>query len=378
MTWHAVAAIDRAVDATRRFLFPFEAVRWAKLAFLALVMAGASGAGTSSFGVSTGRSDPWAEIPPPEAAMAPGELGSVVGSVAERVAGLDAALLAGGALAVLLVVVALAVCSTVLRLVFYDTLATTEVALRRPFLDRFGQGVGLFAFAAALAVATGIPALGVAVAVDPAVFRVLGVSVGGSGGLSAAATAALGAVGVALALVGTVASGLTFEFVAPAMIARNVGVIAGWREVLASLRGSAGDVAVYLVIHAVIAAGVGVVQALAVAFVGGLAVAASLVALLLAAVPLGGVEALVGTTSGMIAVALVLIVAALVVVLATLPFRLVARTYLTAYEVSTLAGIDPDLAPLDPTLVPPDTAPGAGDASNTAPGAGDASDGPDE
>ena len=42
MSRHAVDALDRAVDATRGLLLPFEAVRWAKIAFLALVIAGGS------------------------------------------------------------------------------------------------------------------------------------------------------------------------------------------------------------------------------------------------------------------------------------------------------------------------------------------------
>jgi len=33
MSWHAVDAVDDAVEATRRFLFPFSLVRWTKLAF---------------------------------------------------------------------------------------------------------------------------------------------------------------------------------------------------------------------------------------------------------------------------------------------------------------------------------------------------------
>ncbi|OSO93818.1 hypothetical protein B9H04_15145, partial [Halorubrum ezzemoulense DSM 17463] len=44
MSWHAVDAVDRAVDATRRLLFPFEAVRWVKLAALAAGMAGGGAA----------------------------------------------------------------------------------------------------------------------------------------------------------------------------------------------------------------------------------------------------------------------------------------------------------------------------------------------
>lgn len=361
MTWHAVGAIDRAVDATRRFLFPFEAVRWAKLAFLALVMAGGgagvSGTGSSSFGASAGGVGAWNEFAPTESEPVPATVERVVSTGAERLAGLDAVLLAGIAIGAALAAVALAACSIAFRLAFYDALATTEVALWRPFRDRFRQALGLLAFSAALAVATGTPAIALVVAVDPAASRAVGVSFGGVPGSSTVATALLGALAVsavAAALIGAIGSRLTFEFVAPAMVARDVGVFSGWRAVWASFDGSWGDVVVYFAVHAVLAAGVGIVQAVAVAFVGGVVTVTGLVALLLAAVPFGGVEALVGTTAGAIVLAVLLACAVVAVVVVTLPVRLIGRTYLTAYEVSTLAGVDPDLAPLASTLVASD------------------------
>ncbi|EMA57629.1 hypothetical protein C470_15223 [Halorubrum distributum JCM 13561] len=358
MTWHAVDALDRAVDATRRLLFPFEAVRWAKLAFLALVMAGggtgASWTGSSSLGGSTGGIGAWSEFAPTESESVPAGIEHVVSTGAERLAGLDVALLAGIAVSAALGAVALVACSIAFRLAFYDALATNQVALWRPFRDRFRQALGLLAVSTLLAVATGISVLALVVAVDPAALRAVGVSLGGFPGSSTIASVALGAFGVTAfgaALFGTVGSRLTFEFIAPAMVARDVGVLAGWRAVWASLRDSWSDVVAYLVVHAVLTAGVRMLQAVAVALVGGLVAVTALVALLLAAVPLGGVEALFGTTAGAIALAAVLVCAVVAVVVTTLPVRLVARAYLTAYEVSTLAGIDPDLAPLASTLV---------------------------
>ena len=381
MSWHAVDALDRAVDATRRFLFPFEAVRWATLAFLALVMAsggvgvsgaGVPGTGSSLFGAAAGAVGAvgavgaagaaggigaWGEFVPTDSEPVPVVVERGVSTGAERLAGLDAALLAGLAGIALLVALALVACSFAFRLVFYDALATDEVALRRPFRDRFRQALGLFAFSTVLVVATGMPALALVVAVDPTAFRAVGISVGGLPGSSTVQTAALGGLAVfaaGAALIGAVASRLTFEFVAPAMVARDVGVLAGWRAVWRSFRGSVGEVVAYLAVHAVVAAGAGIVQAVAVAFVGGVVAAVGLVALVVAAVPLGGAEALIGTAAGTVVLVTVLVCAAVAVVVVTLPVRLVARTYLTAYEVSTLAGIESDLAPLSPTLVASD------------------------
>ncbi|CDK38356.1 putative membrane protein [Halorubrum sp. AJ67] len=74
----------------------------------------------------------------------------------------------------------------------------------------------------------------------------------------------------------------------------------------------------------------------------------ALVALVFAAVPLGGLGALVGTTAGGVVLVAVLVCAVAATVALALPVRLVARTYLIAFEVSTLAGIDPGSAPLPP------------------------------
>ncbi|TKX59654.1 hypothetical protein EXE44_04245 [Halorubrum sp. SS7] len=359
MSWHAVEAVDRAVRVTRGFLFPFEAVRWAKLGFLALVMAGggagASGATTSSFGgPAGGGAGAWSDAGLTEPMSVPAGVERAANAGVERLAEVDAAVLTGLALGVLLAGMALFACSIAFRLVFYEALSTTEVALWRPFRDRFRQALGLLGVAVVSAVAVGLPAVAVAIAIDPDLLRFLGVSVGGLAGQSsvtAPVSGVLVVIGATVVLAGTVVSRVTFEFVAPAMVARDVGVIDGWRAVWSSLRGSRAEVIVYFAVHLVLAAGVGIVQAAAAAFVAGVVGVAALVALLLAAVALGGVGAMVGTTAGAVVLAAVFVCAVVAVVVLTLPVALVVRTYLTAFEVSTLAGIDPDLAPLAPTLV---------------------------
>ncbi|QAU11747.1 hypothetical protein EKH57_02675 [Halorubrum sp. BOL3-1] len=351
MSWHAVDALDRAVDATRGFLFPFGAVRWVKLAFLVFVMAGgtagASRVGASNIGVSAAGVGLWTEI-------SPIRVERVVGPGTEPVVGLDAAPLVAVAVGTVFVGVVLAPWSVAFRLVFYDALATNDVALRRPLRDRFRQALALFAFATALGVVTAVPVVAFVVALEPHAARVLGVPVGGLSGLPPAATAALGGFGVAIGATGALGGRLTFEFVAPAMVARDVGVIAGWQSVWRSLRGSGADVVAYLAVHAVVATGVGTLQVVAVTVAGGIVAAIALVALVFAAVPLGGLGALIGTTAGAVVLPTVLVCAVAAAAVLALPVRLVARTYLTAYEVSTLAGIDPELAPLASTLAESD------------------------
>jgi len=274
----------------------------------------------------------------------------VVTRTAEHVAGLDDALVVVVVGCALIVAVVLAACSVAFRLVFYDALATNDVAFRRPFRDRFRQALGLLGVTAALATAAAVPTVAFAVALDPDTARLLGVPTGGLSGLSTVGTAALGAFCVMFGATCVLGSRLTFELVSPTMVARETGVLAGWRRVWSSVRGSRLDVVAYLAVHAVVASGVGFVQAVAVAVAGSIVGVIALVTLVLATVPLGGLGALIGTTAGGVVLVVVLVCAVVATVALVLPVRLVARTYLIAYEVSTLAGIDPDSAPLAPEL----------------------------
>ncbi|GAA0540471.1 hypothetical protein ABNG02_15175 [Halorubrum ejinorense] len=370
MSWHAVDALDSAVDVTRRLLFPFEAVRWAKLAFLALVMAGgsagvsralASTLGVSGFGAAGFESAEFesAGFEVPEfgasgARFATGvERESVTRSIETLVAGLlglDDPVLVALLIGVGVAWALLAACSAAFRLVFYDALATTDVAIRRPFHARFRQGLGLFAFATVASVAAATPVVAVAAAASPEVLRAIGLSIGDFSGLSSVATVLGASVGVGAALLGAAVVRFAFEFAAPVMVTRDLGVLAAWRHVWAAFRGSRAELVPYVAVHVVVAAGVRIVQATAVAFAGLLVGAFSLVALVVVAVPLGGLGALVGTTAGVIALAVALACVTVGAVVLTLPVRMVTRTYLIAYEVSVLTGVEPALVGVKPAL----------------------------
>lgn len=360
MSWHAVDALDRAVDATRRLLLPFEATRWARLAFLALVMTGgcvgvsralASSLLAPGFGVGGGLGSTEFEAP------AFGASGTVLATVVERESvtrsiqtlvtrlfGLDDAVLVALLVGVGIARALLAACSVAFRLAFYDALATTDVAVRRPFRARFRQALGLFGFTAVVSVAAATPAVAVAAAASPDALRAIGLSIGDSSGASSVVGALGASVGVGVALLGAGVVRFAFEFAAPAMVARNLGVLTAWRRVWAAFRGSRAELVPYVALHAVVAAGVGIAQATAVAFAGLIVTAFALVALVAIAVPLGGLGALVGTTVGAIALAATLACATAGVVALTLPVRTVTRAYLITYEVSVLGGVEPDLA----------------------------------
>ncbi len=353
MSWHAVDAVDDAVAATRRFLFPFSPVRWAKLAFLVLLMGGGVSANASLPIVPDG------DLVAPDwfAPIADGSVGGV-GAIDER--GL-AALVDGWAFAAvvvgaILVVAVLSVVSLSLRLVFYDALHTNEVRLWRPFVSRLRQAVGLFAVSTAIWIAASVPvvftALVAAAPASPTGWGPLDSLLTTLASLSIGPSLVLGLVGAVVTLVALLALRLTYEFVVPTMIVEDSGVVTAWKRVLRPLRESLGDVVVYLVVHFLIGVGITIFEGLTVALIGGAVVVAAGLALLVVAGALGGLGSLVGTTAGIAGIAFVVVVALLALLLLFLPVRVLTRSYMITYEVSTLNGIDPSLTTLHPDIVP--------------------------
>jgi|AntRauTorcE11897_2_1112592.scaffolds.fasta_scaffold00325_4 hypothetical protein len=372
MSWHAVDALDDAVDATRRFLFPFGLVRWTKIALLVLFM-GSGGASTNASvpAVSDSSVRPSSPVEPGSVGTGGGGIGSGSGVSGQILHALDSELMALVALGIVLLVVAVSVVSLSLRLVFYDALQTNEVRVVGPFLSRLRQALGLFVFTAAVGVAAAAPiALAVAVAVvadAPTGWSVIDSVAAAIASSSTGAIVALGLVGAGLVAVAVLALRFTYEFVVPTMVVEEVGVIGGWRRFLSTLRADPTEFLIYLVVHLVVSIGLSVVVGAAtvlgfafVATVGGLV-------LLLVAALLGGLGALVGTSAGAAALAIVTIAGIGGLLVLVLPVLVATRSYRIIYEVSTLGGVDPGL-----TLLHPDLDPGTDGSERSA--AADATD----
>lgn len=360
MSWHAVDAVDDAVDATRRFLFPFSLVRWTKLGFLVLLMGG-GGAASANASVSA-VSD--------AGVISPGETGSVstgadLGSAGidprsvtpgQLVETIDPGVLAVLAVGIVLLVAAFSVVSLSLRLVFYDALRTNEVRIRQPFRSRLRQSLGLFLFTAVLSAGAMAP-LALAVLVASAANAPIGVgpidSVAGSiGSLATGPVIVLGFVGAAFVAIAALALRFTYEFVVPTIVVEETGVLGGWRRFWRTLRTGWTEFVVYLVVHVIVSVGLSVVEGIAAVLAFALVGTVAGLVLLAVAAALGGLGALVGTTAGTAALAVVVIVAVASLIALVLPVRVVTSSYRIAYEVSTLGGIDGDLALLHRDLDP--------------------------
>ena len=360
MSWHAVDAVDDAVDATRRFLFPFSLVRWTKLGFLVLLMGG--GGGASANASVSAVSD--------AGVISPGETGSVstgadLGSAGidprsvtpgQLVETIDPGVLAVLAVGIVLLVAAFSVVSLSLRLVFYDALRTNEVRIRQPFRSRLRQSLGLFLFTAVLSAGAMAP-LALAVLVASAANAPIGVgpidSVAGSiGSLATGPVIVLGFVGAAFVAIAALALRFTYEFVVPTIVIEETGVLGGWRRFWRTLRTGWTEFVVYLVVHVIVSVGLSVVEGIAAVLAFALVGTVAGLVLLAVAAALGGLGALVGTTAGTAALAVVVIVAVASLIALVLPVRVVTSSYRIAYEVSTLGGIDGDLALLHRDLDP--------------------------
>ncbi|MDZ5811491.1 hypothetical protein U4E84_09055 [Halorubrum sp. AD140] len=371
MSWDAVDAVDDAVEATRRFLFPFRPVRWTKLAFLVLVMGGSGASATVS--LSAVIETEFARLQGIGLDGAAGDVGSAPGGVAGDAApGGVAGDLVGafdGGVLVVLAAVALSLVSLSFRLVFYDALRTNDVWLWRPFLSRLRQSVGLLAVSATLgAAATAPPVVAVLVAlagdvsidgmptdpelIDQGPIGVVPVEplVVALGSLSTGSVAFLGLAGAAFVAVAVLALRLTYEFVVPTMIVEETGVLGGWRRLSMTLRAAWTEVIVYLLVHAFVSLGLFVVEGVAAVLVLSLVVAVAGALLLLVAAALGGIGALAGTTAGLVAIAVVATLSVLTLLVFALPVWILTRSYRISYEVSTLGGIDPELTLLHPDL----------------------------
>ncbi|EMA64473.1 DUF7544 domain-containing protein [Halorubrum lipolyticum] len=366
MSWHAVEAVDDAVEATRRFLFPFGLVRWAKLALLVLLMGGGANAGASvsaapdaRVGGVSGFSGSWGTGTGTESVA---EASDAV--ISDLSAGVpidwQVAAVAVAAIAAVVVIVGLSVVSLSLRLVFYDALRTNEVRLWRPFLGRLRQSVGLFVASTVLwSFAAGPIALAVLVAAaaeTPIGWEPIDSFAAAVGSLSIGPAIAVGLLGAVVVLFATLALRFTYELVVPAMVVEGTGVLAGWQRVWRAVRGAWPELVVYLAVHFFVGLGTAIVEGIAFVLVGSAVTVVSGSVLLLAAVALGGLGALVSTTAGVATVATVVVIAVLALVALTLPVSVVTRTYQIAYEAATLGGIDPELL-----LFHPDIDPGSAD-----------------
>jgi hypothetical protein len=348
--WYAIAALSDARDATETLLRPLDRGRWLRLALVALfvgvgggVPTGGGNVGLPSGGGGGAPSDlPSPTLPDPGAAVA----------------------VAAAVVVVLVVVVVVwSVVGAVMEFVLVAGLRDREVRIRRPFRAHFRRGLRLFGFRLAVG-------LGSLLVVALPVALVIALGVGLSPVLLVLLLPLLVLFGV-VALLGSVALGLTTDFVVPTMLTEDVGVLDGWRRVWPVVREQWKQTAVYLVAKFALGIGVGIAVSLAVLL------AALVVAVPFAVVGGGLFLALSAAGAGAgvwVAVALVAALFVLVMVVVGLLIQVPALTFVRYYSLSVLGLFDPDLDLVG--VERPDDGDGNGDGGRDGDGSGsDAVDG---
>lgn len=246
MSLSALDSVGDAVDATKRFLLPFDRARWFRLAVAVFFIGGGlsfPNIPSGGFGDAGGPAGPGPGGPGP-------------GTVTPE---LTTTLLVFLAVLVVLVVaigLLFAVTGASMEFVFVESLSREEVRLWAGLKRHWRRGVRLFVFRFGVWVLTvgtlvgGLLAVGAALGGWP-------ISQWGAG--TALALAGLGIpLGIlALLVVGTVL-GFTTMFVVPVMFAEQRGVIGAWRRFWPTLTGTWKEFLAYLFVSFVLGIGVGI------------------------------------------------------------------------------------------------------------------------
>jgi len=334
MSWYAVDSVDTALNATRRFLFPFEILAWIKLAVI-VVFLGSVGSTVNPPGISVSFSGPIEALP--ELFSEP----AVQQAVADGTDQLTAAELTT---VVAIIVVALLVWllfRTIVAafwFVFYDSIRENTVSIITPFIDRFGQALRVVGFKIGITAILAAPVVGVGI-----VGYFFAVSIRDP---STAAAIGLLILGLYSALATLLLWGLfrfTDEFVVPIMTLTDGGVVAAWTAFTPTLRTEWKQFIGYLLVHFLLALLIGIAQSVILFVVIGLVAAIALLAGIILVFGIAGSVAVAMESIGvLVALATVAVFAIVAIVLIALPLRILVVSYLTVYELSVLRLADRD------------------------------------
>jgi hypothetical protein len=313
--WFAISEIDGAINRTKDLLWPFNLDIWLRLAVISFFVGGTGGGGGSGF-QSTGN-----------------DLPSNIGSVPIYFG--DAAisnimlliLLAVGIIFTLIVLYV--VIGSIMQFVFVDCLSSNRVSLSRTFSMRGWKGIRLLLFQLALIIVFIL----VMVAFALLFLAPLLLGINSFDFLGIISLIILVPVIIIIAIIFGVAQMLTIDFVVPAMIHDDCGVIDGWKTVFAFLKGRSSQVIVYILMKFLL--GIATVIVMAVLVV---------IAIFLLAIPFAVLAAIIAfLITGFNAILLVLLIPFIVIaipliLLLSVPFI----TFHRYYSLLVLGRFSPD------------------------------------
>lgn len=244
--------------------------------------------------------------------------------------------------------------SSVMQFVYVDEIVRSSAAIREPWARLKGLGFSYFLWRLVFGFAV-LLFLVILVGVPLAIVFIPSFKVTAAGPkIAAAVWAAL--IFIFTIIVTGIIDLFARDFVVPAMYARRLGVLKGWRTIIPILRENAGQLVIYILLLIVVAIGIAIYSMLVL-----------LVALLVFAIPVGvlvGIGYVIFKAMGLSWNIPLIVVAATIgtVVLAALIYTVQvglqpAQVFRRAFSLAVLGQADPSLATL-PSEAPSPPAPG--------------------
>jgi len=324
MSLAALSDIEDAIQATKRFLTPFDRVRWFRLAVVMFFVGGAGltfpGAPTTEFGGDTD---------------APG--GPAGPDITPEVTPELVALILGIAAIGLVAFLLYSVVGATMEFAFVAALRDEEVRLRRSVRRYWRRGLRLFGFRLAVWV--------VSIATAAAILLGAGAVLGGwpptawsDGTILTVVVLAIPVLGLGALVLGTLL-GFTSVFVVPVMLAEDRGVLSAWRRFWGTLTADPLEFLAYLVLSFLLGIGVSI----AVGFLLVLLLIALAIPFVIVGAPIGLALAMAGGGTAAVGAILVLVLlygllAFVGVLLIQAPFQ----TFLRYYALFVLGDAEPD------------------------------------
>lgn len=309
--YFAFSKIDSALDKTKAILWPFNLGIWLRLALISFFAGGITAINPFQF---TGDPSDMGEF---NTAM-PGMGGFP-----------DLTLILLIVFAVVIIALIFGYISAVFQFIFVDCLRTKEFRIRHYFSERAGKGARLFGFDLALSI------LLIAIIAIVMIALIAGIMGAASGAMNIIFFFTMMLAIIIIAIPIALLFMLTIDFVVPIMIAKNCGVIEGWKECWSVMGRGWLQVIIYIIMKFILSIVIMIIM-----------VIIAVIAAIIIAVPfLLAFLATIGLSSGTIfsPVAIILLIACIIilipiVLIISVPFV----TYIRMYSLEVLGGIAPE------------------------------------
>ncbi len=341
--WWAFKPISTAFEKTKKILLePFNVWTWIKLMVIVFFV----GTGTNSFtsqlsNIGNYRSGSTSDY---------NNINHAIQNILSNTALLM--LLIGLVLLIILLVIVMAYLRNVFSFVFIQALATGDVRVIKPFMDNLGRGLRLFIFTILISLFT------LVVAVVFIVLMVLAIILAIKIGLASIVSAILVALIICVVLVllllliafsilVSIFMGFTYDFVAPMVLFKNMGVFESWKSLWKSIKKDWKQYGVYVITRWVVQLGINILMLIIVLPVIFIFIAIFVVGVILAFA--------MAKTSILLAafVGLLLLVMLIVFFIVMMAISVPEAVYLRYYSLDVLKQIDPSAITYSGRFAPP-------------------------